>query len=288
MLILRGDTTNKDIGGYIAGGVDDKKIALNASGSIAITSYLENGKLKEVIVGEYTENKDIKATGLYLSTTGQATGAKVFIRAINCAFIITRFMIIFIEKDPAKEAIVEFIDTTFTNSADKTTGFLSTIMVNNTTDSEIKLSLKDEDKPNFDSTDLTTELTIATKGVIINKFMKIHDPDKGKRNYLIDFSFTDTKFQTFKLRPTTKEGDKLPNNQIADYSTLSMSFEKLVDIFSQALIEDDLDLSGDRGELNALKNKNKKLLQAIDESKKYLNAAKSNLTNYGNQMPIIQ
>jgi hypothetical protein len=289
MLILRGDTANTSIGGFIAGGVDDKKIALNAIGSIAITSYLENEKLKEVIVGKDTENKDIKATGLYLSTNGQPTGATVFIRAINCAFIITRFMIIFIEKDPAKEAIVEFINPTFNSN----TGFLSTIMVNKTANSEIKLSLKNEDKTGFDSTDLTNELSFsispyATNATTllsqINKFMKIHDPDRGKRNYLIDFSFpssgTYVGFKAFNLKQTPAEA--------LSSSTLSMSFEKLVDIFSQALIEDDLDLSGDRGELNALKNKNKKLLQAIDESKKYLNSSKKNLTGYENNMPIIK
>ena len=287
MLILRGDTANQNIGGSIAGGVDDKKIVLStAGGETAIQSYLEKQadstfKLKEVIVGKDDKNNDIKATGLYLSTTGQPGGAKVFIRAINCAFIITRFMIIFIEKDPAKEAIVEFINPAFNSN----TGFSSSITVqkndqDNKTNSEIKLSLENEDQTNFDSTNLITPLTIAPTGNIINKFMKIHDPDKGKRNYLIDFSFTDAKFQTFKLKQT-------PETALSS-STLSMSFEKLVDIFSQALIEDDLDLSGDRGELNALKNKNKKLLQAIDESKKYLNAAKRNLTEYGNQMPIIQ
>ena len=279
MLIFRGDTSNATIGGAITGGTDDNKIVVSTTGGItAIQSYLENGKPKEVIVGKDSENKDIKATGLYLSIGGQPTNATIFIRAINCAFIITRLMIIFIEKDPAKEAIVEFINPAFNSNA----GFSSDKMVNIAiANSEIKLSLKDEDKPGFDSTNLITPLTIAPTGGIINKFMKVHDPVKGKRNYLIDFSFQDTTFKTFKLKQTPVD--------FLNSSDLSMSFEKLVDIFSKALIEDDsLDLSGEAGELTALKNKNKKLLKAIDESKKYLNNSKNNLINYGNKMPIIK
>ena len=187
MLIFRGDTSNATIGGAITGGTDDNKIVVSTTGGItAIQSYLENGKPKEVIVGKDSENKDIKATGLYLSIGGQPTNATIFIRAINCAFIITRLMIIFIEKDPAKEAIVEFINPAFNSNA----GFSSDKMVNIAiANSEIKLSLKDEDKPGFDSTNLITPLTIAPTGGIINKFMKVHDPVKGKRNYLIDFKF---------------------------------------------------------------------------------------------------
>jgi hypothetical protein len=283
MLILRGDPTDS----YIKGGTKDSEISLEENYRVQIYyDEKDKTKLKEVSVGKEIINntqRDIKATGFYISTPSLGTnGAKAFIRTINCVFIITRFMIIFMEKDPGKDAILELINPTF--------GFLNDKMLkddNKYKNTEIKLSFRNEDEEDFDPANLENELLLNNKSSKItkqiNKYLKVHDSVKGKRNYIIDFSFPtkSTNAFHFSIEPVLK--DKL------EESALSMNFEKLVDIFSKSLLEDDdFELSGSAGELALLKKKNANLLKAIQKSKEYLENANKNLTKYSKNMPIIK
>lgn len=266
MLILRASQ-------FAAGNTNEDRIGFGSSTSIQLVST----KTIALDSGENQTNwTDADKTKINVLTIFQSGTAKLYIRLINCAVIVTTFMIAVIETDPGRDSIVEFLDTTSTNllnmpiMAYESGGASKEIkIVSSGAPTDLSASVTFVEPP---STTAKTSLTD-----LVGKFIKIFDKTtKKKSGYVLDFEIdrvlggSVTKFT--KLVKTTAA-------QIAGTS-LEMTFGKFIDVFEQSIKDTIFDDTSLMGQLNTLKKKNQKMEKALQHIKTYLNNSKNNLNIY--------